>query len=268
MDSEEQRFYEEKFIETHPWRWYHRFFLPLHLGLYKIYWFQKRIKKGARVLDLGCGGGREFFANNYQMTGVDISEHAIKNAKRIYQNAIVADVRAIPFPDKTFDYVISMDVLGHIPLADKAGVISEIFRVLKPGGGTIHYIETKRKNNELEKRYPGLYYENFVLKDGHFGLETPTETVERFRQFKILKVQGHAALLSPIEDYAKRFDNEMKDINPWIKFLTWFSKIVGEHTYLRFIVNCTFGIPARILNSTARLDNSSGVFIAAQKPVQ
>ena len=141
-------FYKEKFIETHSWKWYYSIFLPIHVGMYKTYWIKRFLKPGDKVLDLGCGGGREYFSKRYKMYGLDISEIAAVNAKKLYVDAVASDVRKIPFADESFDVVMSMDLLGHIPLEDKDQVINEIKRVLKPGGITIHYIETERRNNK------------------------------------------------------------------------------------------------------------------------
>ncbi len=44
----------------------------------------------------------------------------------------VADIMQIPFPDETFDYIICSHVLGHVP--DEKKAVSEMYRVLKPGG--------------------------------------------------------------------------------------------------------------------------------------
>ena len=262
----EKEFYREKFVTAHPWKWYYDFFLPFHLSMYKTYWIKRMLKPGAKVLDLGCGGGRAYFARKFEMYGLDISEPAVMNAKGLYKDAVVSDVRTMPFPDASFDFVMSMDLLGHIPLEDKNSVISEIKRVLKPGGSTIHYVETESSDNNIKENFPVLYYQSFILQDGHFGLELPTETVSRFaRYFKIIKTQGHAAILSPIEDYAKRFSNEMSNASRRIRFLTTISQMIAGHTYMCFLVNCLLGIPARILNSLAPLDHSRGIFIAAQK---
>lgn len=267
METNYTEFYRQKFVTPHPWRWYHTFFLPIHVGLYKTYWIAKHIPVGWRVLDIGCGGGREYFAKKYEMYGVDISPVAVENAKRFYREVKLADVNQIPYEDNSFDCVMSMDLLGHIPINQKEQILSEIHRVLKPGGFSVHYIETDRIDNKLQLKFPELYSENFIIKDGHFGLETPSQTLLRFsRKFNILEYAGHAALLSPIEDYAKRFDNPMRHVNPWINFLTGVSKLVGNHTYIRFVINCLLGWPARILNRLVYLDHSSGIFIAAQKP--
>ncbi|EER01003.1 3-demethylubiquinone-9 3-methyltransferase, putative [Perkinsus marinus ATCC 50983] len=100
----------------------------------------KKLSKG-RYLDVGCGGGllTEEMASTYgyNITGIDISEASLQQARQHgrdipnlhYQ---VGSVYDIPFPDNSFDGVIISDVLEH--LLDLQGALTEIFRVLKPGG--------------------------------------------------------------------------------------------------------------------------------------
>jgi len=263
----EKEFYKNKFTSPHSWRWYFCFFEPFHLGLYKLYWLKRSLKKGSKILDLGCGGGWEYLGKNYETTGVDISEEAVEQAKKIYPNALVADLKELPFPDNTFDSVISLDIFGHILKENKDQVLSEIKRVLKPNGITVHYIETTRENNDLQKMFPDLYYKYFILEDGHFGLETPKETINRFsRQFQIIKTEGHAAIFSPIDDFNKRFNNEMEKASLKIFILVKLARFLKNRPYLRFLANCCLGILAKITNPFADINNSSGLFISAKKP--
>lgn len=92
-----------------------------------------------RVLDLGCGAG--FLANylaaaGHQVTGIDTTTENLVVAKlhdatrRVaYQ---VADARALPFPDASFDVVCAMDLLEHVE--PPQALIAEASRVLRPGG--------------------------------------------------------------------------------------------------------------------------------------
>src|SRR6266540_1643144 len=105
-----------------------------------------KIKSGDKVLDVGCGtGDLTLTAKNY--TGVSGSAHGIdaspegidlarSKAKRIGSETTfeVGLIEKIPYPDATFDVVISRLVIHHLPDDLKRQGIAEIFRVLKPGG--------------------------------------------------------------------------------------------------------------------------------------
>jgi len=97
-----------------------------------------------RGLDLGCGHGWyacEMAKAGYAMTGVDLSAEQIANAKEHAREegcelgVMTASATELPFPDASFDFIYSINVLHHIedPLA-QAQAFSEIVRVLKPGG--------------------------------------------------------------------------------------------------------------------------------------
>lgn len=99
--------------------------------------------RGKRCLDAGCGGGRFVVAlaklDAAEVVGIDISADAVgaANARitaRGLSNArtLQASVLEIPFPDHSFDYVISSGVIHHTP--DPKHGFDELVRVLKPGG--------------------------------------------------------------------------------------------------------------------------------------
>ena len=96
---------------------------------------------GKRVLDLGCAGG--FLAEalderGARVTGIDPAEEAIRAARDHAAETgrdIAYDVGVgedLPYTDMSFDAVASVDVLEHVQDLDK--VLSEVARVLKPGG--------------------------------------------------------------------------------------------------------------------------------------
>ncbi|MEN8908172.1 MAG: methyltransferase domain-containing protein [Clostridiales bacterium] len=103
------------------------------------------IKKGEKVLDLGCGKGKETIDVAYLtgekgfVTGLDITEEMIEKAKinsleLKLKNIefVLGDIERLPFEDNTFDAVMSNCVINHAD--DKATVFSEIYRVLKTNG--------------------------------------------------------------------------------------------------------------------------------------
>ena len=101
-------------------------------------WFRDKT-----CLDAGCGGGRFMVALSQlgakEVAGIDISKEAVKAANERFAErnldcakAQEASVLEIPFPDKSFDYVVCSGVIHHTPEPYKGFL--ELVRVLKPNG--------------------------------------------------------------------------------------------------------------------------------------
>ncbi len=96
-------------------------------------------KKSLRVLEVGCGGGAmagaiKFYFPQFKVVGCDISQRALKFAQENLNGVkfVYGNVYDLPFKEVSFDAVVSFDVLEH--LTDPAKALSEIRRVLAPGG--------------------------------------------------------------------------------------------------------------------------------------
>jgi SAM-dependent methyltransferase len=106
------------------------------------------IRRGDRVLDLGCGAGRhafEAFRRGAHVVAVDLDERSLEDVAVLAAameleeqvpdgttfETIRADALDLPFDDATFDHVIASEILEHIP--DDVGAMKELVRVLKPG---------------------------------------------------------------------------------------------------------------------------------------
>src|SRR5436190_15229635 len=95
------------------------------------------------LLDAGCGTGgmlnvvRQKFPAAY-LTGIDQSTHALEltAARKTGAKLIPASVHELPFPENSFDFVLSLDVLSSIGL-DERLAIHQAHRVLRPGGTLI-----------------------------------------------------------------------------------------------------------------------------------
>jgi ubiquinone/menaquinone biosynthesis C-methylase UbiE len=104
---------------------------------------------GARVVDVGFGGGYtlERLAPQIRperVAGVEISESMISAVRARAGDAFdlhLADAAALPFPDASFDRVLSVNTIYFWP--DPARVLAEMSRVLRPGGRLVLGYRTK-----------------------------------------------------------------------------------------------------------------------------
>jgi SAM-dependent methyltransferase len=150
-------------------------------------WVYDNVRAGSTVLELGCGAGMLAILKRkgVTLTGVDLSEACVLAARRNrYDRTVSAELSSLPFPDDSFDYVVSLDVLGHIESDEKDAVLAEIKRVLSPGGVTLHGIECT--DHSAQKSYDEMTAEElrrFIEVDGHVGLEEEQEHAVRFRKF-------------------------------------------------------------------------------------
>lgn len=99
--------------------------------------FLAKLPKNAAVIDVGCGTGHILqycAANGHQVTGVDVSEGMLSQAKLQVPQAKLVQMHAdsLAFPNNSFDGLISRYVLQHLTQVDVS--IAEFYRVLKPGG--------------------------------------------------------------------------------------------------------------------------------------
>jgi SAM-dependent methyltransferase len=99
-----------------------------------------RLPWPGQILDIGCGCGipaaRHLAAAGHQVTGVDISDIQIERARQLVPAAtfIRADATELDFPPGSFDAVICLYALIHMPLDRQPHLLHDIARWLRPGG--------------------------------------------------------------------------------------------------------------------------------------
>lgn len=93
---------------------------------------------GARILDAGCGSGRNMveLARFGTVYGIDIAPYSVRQARsRGLQNVTQGSLTDLPYDDDTFDLITSLDVIEHIE--DDVAVLRELRRVAKPGAALL-----------------------------------------------------------------------------------------------------------------------------------
>jgi len=111
------------------------------------------LKPGDSVLDVGCGKGYLLYdltqvVPGLKVSGIDISEYAIKNAKDEVKPFLqVGEAQNLPFPDNSFDLVISLTTIHNLYVYDLKKAVKEIERVSKKD----KYVVVEAYRNEREK---------------------------------------------------------------------------------------------------------------------
>ena len=229
----------------------------------------KNIKKGDKVLDVGCGSGRHIFfllEKECSVTGVDISPKMLEILKRKARERkysltlILADCNNLPFEAESFDVVVSIyGPLTH--LQNPVNCVNEMIRVLKRGGKIAVGVENKWALLPMMRRILKLEWNKIItlLREGGkftvFKKENGQEVliwlqyyslqqlVRLFRNAGFVKIKTSGGLLLVPQEYGY---SPKKSLSRFKKILIWLEK--------RF-QNC---VPFKNL--------ASYLFIEAEKP--
>jgi ubiquinone/menaquinone biosynthesis C-methylase UbiE len=163
---------------------------------------------GQRVLDLGCGVGNDlsrFAKGGAQVVGVDLAPHSIELAQHNFEQRgltgefYVMNGERMEFEDNSFDVVYCHTVLHFTP--NPSAMVSEIHRVLKPGGLAIIMTVNKRSwLNVLHK----------VMKTQIDHLDSPV-----FHRYTISQFRALLDRFSEIKIIPERFPVATKVHEGW-----------------------------------------------------
>jgi SAM-dependent methyltransferase len=130
--------------------------------------FTERVPARARVLELGCGGDNPSMhelAGRYDYLGVDISPVQLEHARRAAPQArfVLADALRVELEPSSFDGVVSLFMLGHIPRAEQAPLLSRIAEWLRPGGWLLATMGTAEAEDEVDENWLGapMFFASF-----------------------------------------------------------------------------------------------------------
>ena len=146
-----------QYIPALSYHWLTRFYDPLMRWGMREATFKRRLVKqanllpGMQVLDLGCGTGTlTILAKQSRpeanLTGLDIDPQVLLIAQNKAEKAGVKikwDIglaNALPYPDSSYDRVLTSLVFHHLTSDDKRRAFYEIFRILRDGG-ELHFVD-------------------------------------------------------------------------------------------------------------------------------
>ena len=126
---------------------------------YELNNFISLLPKNARILDVGCGSGKDvqyFIDYGFQAVGIDASENMIKEAKKKVADGDfkIMNLFSLDFPKESFDAAWVLDTVSFIDKADMPKFLSSIYDVLK--SNAVIFISARQGVGETEIEYEKL----------------------------------------------------------------------------------------------------------------
>lgn len=164
-----------------------------HVAAYKL---AEPYLPDARVLDLGCGVGHSFHLLAPRETiGVDLDAGALAGQER---ETVVADMRDLPFADGSFNAVLSVQSLEHVP--DPERVLAEVCRVLTDWGTAVFVTPNRLTLGRPDEIIDPYHYVEFDFEELRVLCEA------HFEQVEILGIFGSRR-------YMEIFDSERETLD-------------------------------------------------------
>jgi ubiquinone/menaquinone biosynthesis C-methylase UbiE len=132
--------------------------------------FASLLPENAHILDVGCGAGiptAKFLAEKgIKVTGIDLSDKMLNLARDNVPRAkfIKMDMNDLQFSENTFDGIISVYALFHVPKSQHFNIFKQFYKILKPSG--ILLINTGISESEGTSNFFGvpMFWSNYSPK--------------------------------------------------------------------------------------------------------
>ena len=166
-----------------------------------------------QALDIGCGNGRHMAVRREEIvwTGLDISESFVSICKQKGFNASQGSMTALPFRDAIFDASICIAAYHHLETdAERAQALSEVWRVLKPGGH--HFMTVWAMEQPADSKF------KFTTRDTYVPWKSPDGTTHQ----RYYRIYGAGDLEAEIRRHEPRFKVAIVGIEAgnWYAMLT------------------------------------------------
>jgi ubiquinone/menaquinone biosynthesis C-methylase UbiE len=175
------------------------------------------------LLDAGCGTGGTLEAvrrkfPQAELTGFDNSEYAIglTQARNTGARLLPASVHELPFPEGSFDFVLSIDVWSHAGI-DDALAAHEAYRVLKPGGKLIINLAAFKWLKGAHDHATGVA-RRYTRRDVRALLEGANFTIDRITYWNASLI-GPVALVRWLSRRKIREEKTRSDFRPLPAFV-------------------------------------------------
>lgn len=192
------------------------------------------VKKGDRIIDLGCGTGLmgfgilEKFRDDVEIIFSDKFEDCINECSDFLKKLNIpnkasflqSDCADIKLPDNSIDKAFMRSVLVHI--VDKQPVISEVYRILKTGGSFNVFepvIASNTRYHELVEAHKIDDFEEFKKAEDDF-MTNKNNSLVNFDQntlLKMLEVAGFSDGSVDVDTTASKYFANRKTIEKWFE---------------------------------------------------
>jgi SAM-dependent methyltransferase len=128
------------------------------------------IPTGGEILELGCGGGSAAtlaLAERHSLTGVDLSAAQIERARRVVPAGrfLQGDATTIALPTESYDALVSLFMLGHVPRAEQGPLLARMADWLRPGGHLLVTLGIGDSEDAVEDEWLGvpMFFASFAV---------------------------------------------------------------------------------------------------------
>lgn len=210
--------------------------------------------EAARVLDVGCGYGQYLkqlsqpTVDDLFLIGVDLSSGMLKDLSQQWDTQIplphlgVADAQHLPFSANSYDIVLAMHLLYHVPNIEQAA--HELRRILRSGGtllvatngeNHLHEIEqvfcmvlcNMTENRDIARFLPRIS-QRFSLENGASLLRTTFDHIERQDLTGVLKIPEIAPVLAYADSMRPTIEKTLPDGVTWEEIMRESAQLIND----------------------------------------